>query len=99
MVQKYAIFIRKSGITLNITYISEIHHKFSDNAFHGLQQNSKHLNEHQIIHTSLKIKTIKVIEHQIHKSKFGELFYQYFSTTVSTQVCLVQINPFTNIIS
>ena len=42
---------------------------------------------------------MKKIEHQIHKNKFEELFYHYYTTAVSTYVCLVQISPFTNMIS
>ena len=43
----------------------------------------------------IKNGVIKKIEHEIHTSRFGELFNHY-TTTVSTSVCLVQINHFTN---
>ena len=32
----------------------------------------------------VKNEVIKVIEHQIHKNRLGELFYQYYTTTVFT---------------
>ena len=32
----------------------------------------------------IKNEVIKTIEHQIHNSRFGELFYQYYTTAVST---------------